>query len=544
MIFITKHLIILLQIEVNKMIDHNQKKVSLRGYLHEKFAPYTPGQSSKASLWIDLMLIVAIIASSLLVPLEHFHPEYVHIFWQLEICFTVIFVVEYGIRWYSAQNRLIYPFTPFALIDLIAILPTILMLSPDFILLRMFRGVRLLRVLRLLRLLRLLKFLRYGFLIYRGMIDLKIKMSDLRERYNLSHIGKLLFYTVIIWFLGANILYFTETHFGNGTGPFSNYWKSYWHIVIVLISGIEDKEPYSVLGRVEITMLLIAGICFVGIVTGEIVSILVKQIQRAGKIPLKPRNCVLKHHIVILGQNNHLYNIIRQVNAGLKGNYYIIVVSETADEIKIHPGDHFKKLFAFPANPLAPATLDQLNLPDAFRVIILSENHTDNHTLMKTVATYSRNPSIPMVVELKESDTLNKVGALTHPDFMISQRFGEQLISQAVLTPGVTQIYKRLMTFTNDSNEFYVVSVPSFLVGKRFKEAQLHFLDHDDEAIIVIGIDRSPQHAPCSNFLLNPPGKGANPELQIGDHLILIAFEQPILEGLNQEELWNGRILS
>ena len=92
-----------------------------------------------------------------------------------------------------------------------------------------------------------------------------------------------------------------ENYFGNGEGAYNHYWQSYWHIIIVLFSGIEDKEPISLLGRVEVSILLLAGICFAGIITGEIVSILVKKIQRTGKVTILPKKSNLEQHIVIIG---------------------------------------------------------------------------------------------------------------------------------------------------------------------------------------------------------------------------------------------------
>ena len=46
-------------------------------------------------------------------------------------------------------------------------------------------------------------------------------------------------------------------------GPFAGYWRSYWNILIVLVSGIEDKEPLSLLGRMEVTLFLLAGLVIV-----------------------------------------------------------------------------------------------------------------------------------------------------------------------------------------------------------------------------------------------------------------------------------------
>ncbi|MBN2693023.1 ion transporter [bacterium] len=520
----------------------DSEKKTIKTHLKEIIEIYKPNESPKISLYVDIFLIISIIVSCLLVPLEHYYPKYQDIFWILELFFMYLFVIEYFLRWYTSSNRLKYPFTALAIIDLVAIIPTILVLSSNFIILRTFRGIRLLRVLRLIR---LLKFLRYGFLLYLYIIDLKIKYGEIKERYRLNNIGTLFIFSGIAWILGANILYLTEKSFGSENTIFQNYWSSYWNTIIVLISGIEDKEPTSFLGKIEITILLIIGICFVAVITGEIISILIKRLQNIDKIRVKPKSIKLRNHIIILGYNIHLYNIIKQINSALDNNYYILLVSEKADQIKIDHKDDFKKVFAYPANPLEPSTLNHINLQEAFRVVILSEN-SDNSALMKMVAVYSRNSQIPILVEIKDEESILKASFLDSSELIVNRHFGEQLLSQAVLNEGVTIIYDSLMTFSKDTNEFYRIKIPSELIGKTFQDAQLYFLDYEIESIIPIGIDYSPENEPFTKFYINPLGLNIDSEqlvLKKDCLLIVIAFERPKIDYLNQEDLWKGRIL-
>ncbi len=523
----------------------NSIKKTIKNYLKEIIDIYKPNESTKVSLYVDIFLIISIITSCLLVPLEHYYPKHKDIFWNLELFFMYIFIIEYLLRWYTSPNRFKFPFTPLALIDLIAIIPTILVLSSNFVILRTFRGIRLLRVLRLIR---LLKFLRYGFVLYQYIIDLKIRYGEIKERYRFNNIGTLFIFSTIAWILGSNIIYLTEKSFGDDMGPFSNYWDSYWNILIVLISGIEDKEPISFIGKVEVTFLLVVGICFVAIITGEIISILIKRLQNIDKIRVKPKSVKLKNHIIILGENVHLYNIIKQINSALENNYYILIVSEKADEIKINPKDNFKKVFVYPANPLNPLILNDINLQDAFRVIILSENDDDNSALMKMVAVYSRNSKIPILVEIKDEVSVFKASFLDTPELVVNRHFGEQLLSQAVLNEGVTIVYDSLMTFSKESNEFYSIKIPKELIGKTFQNAQLYFLDYDIESIVPIGINRSTEKESYSNFFINPLGGNLSDNLddlilKESDFLVVIAFQRPKIDDINQEDIWRGKIL-
>lgn len=522
-----------------------------------RFADSRPVRPSALATTLELFIVACILCSLTLIPLEILFPEHHPLLWKVELGLTAIFVVEYLTRWALSENRLLYPFTRFAVIDLLAIAPTLFMvLATHFTAFSVARSLRLLRVVRFLRLLRLLKFLRYGYLLYRVTLDLRIRLSTLRDQIRANQLEKICFYALLTWVLGANLLYLTEARFAEAAGPYAGYWKSYWHIVIVLFSGIEDKEPLSLPGRMEATVLLIMGICFAGIITGEIVSILVRKIQRAGKITLKPRESCLEHHIIILGHNKHFKNIVRQVHAAMGGRHYILVVSRNADVLEKEEDEVYKKVMALKGNPLDPLTLDRMDLETASRVIVLSSSmrlednprDIDNRTLLKVIAVYGRNSAIPMVAELQTEEALAAAEVLDGVEFVVSRHFGARLASQAVLNPGVTTIYDALMSFSGDTCEFYTVPVPGHLLGKSFQEAQCHFLDMDDEAIVPVGIDRSGESLPNTRFALCPqaPEAGLSPAemiFQPGDRLVVIAYEQPHFAEVCTEDLWQGREL-
>ncbi len=518
--------------------------------------PYQGGpQATLISLLTDIFILVCIVTSCALIPLGYCYPEHEAFIWQLEIVFTVIFIIEYLLRWYAAEKRWRYPFTLYALIDLAAILPVILMVTADLMMLRTFRGVRLLRLLRLLRLIRVLKFFRYGFLIYRSFVSVQIWISYITERYRLTDLKKLFITSTLILIVGANTLFFTEAILLEHKGPYGSYWKSYWHILIVLVSGIEDKEPLSLPGRIQVTVLLIAGICIVGMLTAEIVSALVSRMNRSGMVAIKPSRTKLQRHIVIIGHSQYLHNIIEQLIAVVKNRHYILIVHRRADEIRTDGSGLYKKVMALPGNILEPAILERADLDKALRVIILASGSSsdrpadrDNYTLMKTLAAYCRNRSVPIVAEIRDLKSLVYTQALEEVEFMAAFDFGVRLISQAVLNPGVTQIFYELMTMGDDSNEFYTLPVPDELIGKTFKQAQLWFLNLDKADITLIGIDNSTKHQPNTTFFINPPRMRSGLSqpslvLQKGDKLVMIAYTRPSFAKPQKEDLWQGRIL-
>lgn len=105
----------------------------------------------------DTVMLVAIITSIIPLTFSHDHP----IFKSMETITVTLFIIDYLFRWITADLRLgkkgwsfaIYPFTGWAIIDLLSILPGLAVLG---------RGFKLLRITRLLRILRLFKLIRYS----------------------------------------------------------------------------------------------------------------------------------------------------------------------------------------------------------------------------------------------------------------------------------------------------------------------------------------------------------------------------------------------
>jgi voltage-gated potassium channel len=523
----------------------------MKAVLKEILEPYGDGpRATRASLFFDIFIISCIMASCTLICIDHFASIHIPVFTTLEYIFTGIFIVEYVLRWYVSDNRWTYPFGYMAIIDLLAILPTVLLMNPDLLMLRMIRGIRMLRILRLLRLLRLLKILRYGFIFYRGFQSFKILLSALNEQYRLRQIARLATWTIVSWILGANIVHMTERFYNPDTGPFSTYWKSYWHILIVLISGIEDKEPVSLAGRIEITLMLVIGIILISLLTGEIVSILVRKNEQAGKIQSKPPQAVFSNHIIIIHVNHHLDPIIREIHQGSKGKAFILIISPEVDTLAATDKSIYSRVFGLAGNPLHPRVLLEGGVEHARRVIILSPfsqestpDDADRQALMAALAVNCKHQNVHTIVELHSSNSLKHASVLDNVEYVVSKKYCEYLISQSIITNYITEIFNDLMTFSQDTSEFYTELTPPSLIGKTYREAQLHFMNMDHEAIILIGLVKSNGDAHDPHFILKyQEFVKKNPDqdyvLKQTDKLVLIAHDTPAFSKEMEAERW------
>lgn len=199
----------------------------------------------------DSFMIFAIILS--LVPLC-FHASY-FIFVVIEYATTSVFIADYILRWitsdhlYDRYAYIRYPFSFFAVIDLISILPTFAPVNA---------GLRLLRLLRLAKALKALKILRYS-----KSIERIIRVIH-RERRPLLAVCALAIGYVVI---SAMIMFQVEP---DSFGTFFD--ALYWAMVTLTTVGYGDVYPHTEIGRLVSMLAACVGIAIVALPTSIITA--------------------------------------------------------------------------------------------------------------------------------------------------------------------------------------------------------------------------------------------------------------------------------
>ena len=113
--------------------------------------------NDRASAVYDFIMLAAIVISIIPLAMKQTHLFFVY----TDIITTTLFIIDYILRVITADYKLqkenmltsflIYPFTPWAIVDLISILPGLSILSSGFKLLRLFRVFRTFRVFRVFK---------------------------------------------------------------------------------------------------------------------------------------------------------------------------------------------------------------------------------------------------------------------------------------------------------------------------------------------------------------------------------------------------------
>jgi voltage-gated potassium channel len=234
--------------------------------------------SDKPSQYVDMILFILILLNVIAVCLEsvkNIGETYKGIFHTFEILSVVIFSVEYLLRVWSASarkdlgnssdfvKRLKYIFSFTGLVDLLAIIPSIL---PYF-----FGGVDL-RWLRVLRLLRLLKISNYSSALEDFFSAVK---ADWRS------FSAALYLMVVALFLSSALMYIAEHE--SQPDKFSSIPETMWWGLITLTTvGYGDVSPITPLGKVIGAFTAIMGVCTVALLTGIVASAFANQrAQRA-----------------------------------------------------------------------------------------------------------------------------------------------------------------------------------------------------------------------------------------------------------------------
>ena len=218
-------------------------------------------RGDKASIIYDVFMLVSIAAS--IVPLMFVKET--TFFRVLETTTVVIFIIDYLLRWFTADYRMgkkewsfvLYPFTGWAIIDLLSILPGLSILG---------RGFKIFRVSRLLRILRLFKFIRYS-----EKIQVLMKVIRKEKGVLLSVLGISVFYV----FLTALIMFNVEPHYNPVTGAptFENFFDAlYWATVTLTTVGYGDMIPITDMGRFISMLSSLFGVAIIALPSGVITA--------------------------------------------------------------------------------------------------------------------------------------------------------------------------------------------------------------------------------------------------------------------------------
>ncbi|WP_462170083.1 ion transporter [Pseudoalteromonas xiamenensis] len=226
---------------------------------------------------LDIFLICLILFNVVAIVLEsepELHKQYSQYFLTIELISVAIFTLEYVVRLWSCVDRIEYAssedsalkkrikyfFTPLALIDLLAILPTWLMMFFSFDL----------RFLRVVRLLRIFKLTRYSRAMQLLLESFKEERSSLIAAF---------FIMTVVMILAACGIYLLEHDVQPdkfGSIPAAMWWA----LVTLTTVGYGDVVPITHVGKLFGGVITVLSMGMVAIPTGLLASSFADQLRK------------------------------------------------------------------------------------------------------------------------------------------------------------------------------------------------------------------------------------------------------------------------
>ena len=211
--------------------------------------------------WYDILILICIWIS--IIPLTF--KEQNNFTYILTILTTIVFVIDYILRWITSDFRLKkgitsfikYPFTLSAIFDLVVILSCFS---------EIFNSSYILRIFSIFRILRIAKTLRYStkFEIIKSVVNKNKKILEVVCGFTAGFI-----------FISALIMFQFENQ------SFKNFFEAiYWSTTVLTTVGYGDICPKTEIGRLISIISSLVGIAFVALPTGIITSGFVEELNK------------------------------------------------------------------------------------------------------------------------------------------------------------------------------------------------------------------------------------------------------------------------
>jgi voltage-gated potassium channel len=223
-----------------------------------------------ASNIYDTIMMLVIITS--IIPLA-FKSSNI-IFFAIDKVAALIFAIDYVLRLLTADYKLnkggasfaIYPFTPMAIVDLVAILPSFGVLSAGFRLAKLLRLLRALRVLRVFRTVKLFRYSKSVSIIADVIYEQKTPLL------------------AVCTLAGAYIFISALVVFNVEPDTFNSFFDAiYWATVSLTTMGYGDIYPVTVAGKIVTIVSSFIGIAIVALPSGIITAGYMERVGREDK---------------------------------------------------------------------------------------------------------------------------------------------------------------------------------------------------------------------------------------------------------------------
>ena len=340
----------------------------------------------------------------------------------------------------------------------------------------------------------------------------------------------IIFLTLLI-FLGSIGLYFLEKRINEN---FVSVSQSFWSCIVYVFSGFENRAPITSIGKLISIFIFIIGVSVFGIISGRFAAFFVEKALK--KENAMPKN--LKEHIVICNWNERGETIVKELHAADHFvDITILTDADIKDENELFKKKEYRNVHLARGDPAIHDRLETSKVHLARSVIILSNEVSQDPDAQSALIALAiskvcreKGEEVPHIVaEVLNHRKIHHLIDAGVNEVVCAINYGVGLLAQSTLHPGLTQVYDSLLSYSEDTNEIYVIEkekIPSLLKGKTFSKAS-EIINKNGDAnnpVILLGIMRN--KVP----ILNP--KKGEEKIKEDDDLLLLSYALPDLSGI------------
>ena len=281
---------------------------------------------------------------------------------------------------------------------------------------------------------------------------------------------------LLVWFIGGTLTVLSQWIISpEAQDSPSDYLQNYWIVFIEITSGFDVGDEVNKLNQVSFIItivMLVSGMIIGGLVSGQIIAIILNATQKAGFVAEAPKNFRFIDPIIIFGINRYLHGIISSVRR-IDGNANrdIIIIDEKADGVSILSKSNYKNIWYIKSNPTKKNYLKEIfdrNISPAFnksdinqlfkasqkscRVILLPNlqkdiniDFLDPKTIQKAMEIETFKDNIYTIIQLQSVESKRYLKNKQIDEWLNISDYSTKMIAQASLRPGLSNIFNSIM---------------------------------------------------------------------------------------------------
>lgn len=389
-----------------------------------------------------------------------------------------------------------------------------------------------------------------GVLIFGLLVFISHHRFFLRIRKNVYL--RILASFICVYLVSTVAIHFFER---NASASFASLPQAFWSTIVYVLSGIEEREPGTVMGRGFSILLLLANISLMGLIVGEFAATLIR--KKEAKMPSRT-----KGSIIICNWNARGDRVVKELHGARKPPPNIVVLTDSEVVEETLRSNHYYDTVTFVRrDPQLHCTLTEARVYDAESIVILADEDSHDPDAISALIALAissickkkgiskktgKGPHIVAeAVNHRKKPHLKDAGV---DEVICPADYGLGVLAQSAVNYNLSDVYDRLLTYSKDTNEIYILDrkkpehakrFPEAVLGKTFAEAaQILSTQRDSEnPSILIGL-KVRREGQDDQIIMNPrdehpadPAKSVN-RIGENDALFILAFHEPDLSGI------------